>query len=589
MTTTQYMRRLISWRRAAFFANVVVWAGFHLIPTTYGLIVRAIFDALSHRAPAGWNAWTFLALLAGAYGSRQAVFFCGFRMFSRYYLSVQAFLRRNLLDYLMCAPGSRVVPESPAEAVSRFRDDVDDIASYAETWIDFGGFFLSGLSGIAILVSVNPVIGAIVCAPLCVTTLLARQLSPTIRAYRRRMREATARVVDSIGETFAAVQAVKVAGHEDSMTVHLSLLGEERRRRALADVLLTEMIRTVNNGLVNVSIGLVMVLAASRLRAGAFTVGDLVLFIQLLPRITNVLTYTGDAIAQHRRVRVSTDRMEHLLVDAPPEKIMEPNPLPLTGPIDTFAPELRNGQPLDTLEVRGLTYTYPGSPAGIHGIDLRLRRGEFVVITGRIGAGKTTLLRALQGLLPPAAGEIRWNGRPVGDPASFFTPPHSSYTAQVPRLFSETLRENVLLGETAEDRLPQAMQFAAMAPDLAALENGLDTLVGTRGVKLSGGQLQRAGAARMFARGADLLIFDDLSSALDVATERQLWESLLRDHDATCLVVSHRRLALQRASQILLLHHGRVIAQGKLDALLQSSPEMRHLWDAEEVEEEGRA
>jgi ABC-type multidrug transport system fused ATPase/permease subunit len=195
----------------------------------------------------------------------------------------------------------------------------------------------------------------------------------------------------------------------------------------------------------------------------------------------------------------------------------------------------------------------------------------------------------LQGLLPPASGEICWNGRPVGDPASFFTPPHSSYTAQVPRLFSETLRENVLLGEAAEDRLPQAMQFAAMSPDLAALENGLDTLVGTRGVKLSGGQLQRAGAARMFARGADLLIFDDLSSALDVATERQLWETLLRDRDATCLVVSHRRLALQRASQILLLHHGRVIAQGRLDALLQTSPEMRRLWEAEEYEEEGRA
>jgi ABC-type multidrug transport system fused ATPase/permease subunit len=212
-----------------------------------------------------------------------------------------------------------------------------------------------------------------------------------------------------------------------------------------------------------------------------------------------------------------------------------------------------------------------------------------VVITGRIGAGKTTLLRSLQGLLPRNSGEIRWNGRPVEDPGSFFTPPHSSYTAQVPRLFSETLRENVLFGETADDRLPQAMELAAMGPDLAALENGLDTLVGTRGVKLSGGQLQRAGAARMFARGADLLIFDDLSSALDVATERQLWESLLRDRDATCLVVSHRRIALQRASQILLMHQGRIVAQGKLDALLESSSEMRHLWEAEEDEEEGRA
>jgi ABC-type multidrug transport system fused ATPase/permease subunit len=216
-----------------------------------------------------------------------------------------------------------------------------------------------------------------------------------------------------------------------------------------------------------------------------------------------------------------------------------------------------------------------------------LKRGEFVVITGRIGAGKTTLLRALQGLLPRQGGEILWNGRPVEDAATFFTPPHSSYTAQMPRLFSETLRDNVLFGERSEERLAWALDLAAMGPDLMALEEGLDTRVGTRGVKLSGGQVQRASAARMFARGADLLIFDDLSSALDVATEQQLWEGLFRERKATCLVVSHRRPALRRATQILLMSEGRIIARGKLDELLASSPEMRRLWDEEEEEEEG--
>ena len=581
------MLRLVSWRRAEYIKNVIAWGTFHLVPLSYSLLIKAIFDALSHRAPAGLNAWTFLAILAGAYGARQATFFAGFRMFSRYYLGVQAYLRRNLLDYLMLARGSRVIPESPAEAVSRFRDDVNDVASYSETWIDVWGYALSGASGIAVLLWVNPLIAAIVCTPLAVTALLMRGMSNTIRTYRRRMREATARVVDSIGETFAAVQAVKVAGQEDTMTAHLRELGVERRKRALADVLLTEMVRSVNTGLVNVGTGVVMVMSASALRAGTFTVGDLVLFIQLLPRITNVLTFVGDMVAQHRRVRVATDRMEHLLVDAPPEKIVDPAALDLAGTIPSYQPDAREGEPLQVLEVYGLSCTYPNSHAGVRDIAFRLERGEFVVITGRIGAGKTTVLRALQGLLPRDGGEIRWNGRPVEDPGSFFTPPHSSYTAQVPRLFSETLRENVLIGEPADDRLPQAMELAAMAPDLAALERGLDTLVGTRGVKLSGGQLQRAGAARMFARGADLLIFDDLSSALDVATERQLWESLLRDRAATCLVVSHRRIALKRASQILLMQQGRIVAQGKLDELLETSPEMRRLWEAEEEDEEG--
>jgi ABC-type multidrug transport system fused ATPase/permease subunit len=396
------------------------------------------------------------------------------------------------------------------------------------------------------------------------------------------MREATARVTEAIGETFAAVQAVKVAAEEESLTAHFRALGIERRNRALADVLLTEMIRALNNGLVFIGAGLVMALAASKLRAGSFTVGDLALFMQLLPRLTNVLTFSGDMVAQHRRVKVSTDRMERLLVDGPPEKIVEPQPIELTGPMPGYTHHAPEGERLETLEVRGLTYRYPGTQAGIRDVSFRITRGEFVVITGRIGSGKTTLLRVLQGLLPRDSGEILWNGRLVEDPGSFFTPPYSSYTAQTPRLFSETLRDNVLCGQPADERLPQAMELAAMGPDLAALEHGLDTLVGTRGVKLSGGQLQRAGAARVFARGANLLIFDDLSAALDVATERQLWDNLFRVRDITCLVVSHRRPALRRATQVLLMSDGRIVTRGPLAQVLESSAEMRRLWEKDD-------
>jgi ATP-binding cassette, subfamily B, bacterial len=200
--------------------------------------------------------------------------------------------------------------------------------------------------------------------------------------------------------------------------------------------------------------------------------------------------------------------------------------------------------------------------------------------------------------------------------ANFFVPPRSAYTPQIPKFFSYSLRENILLGfdrgeRDIENAMSQRLRFAiAMAvfeQDVAAMSEGLDTLVGPKGVRLSGGQLQRAAAARMFVRQPELLVFDDLSSALDVETEQKLWSRLfaaksdsnsavkpywqaseqasvlrhLRQPDAqqqsadgsetdwtpTCLVVSHRLPVLRRANTIIVLNKGRVEAQGKFDDL----------------------
>ena len=232
--------------------------------------------------------------------------------------------------------------------------------------------------------------------------------------------------------------------------------------------------------------------------------------------------------------------------------------------------------------MQGLSYAYPRNGRGIHDIGLSLERGSFTVVTGRIGSGKTTLLETILGQLPADRGTILWNGEPVDPLYEFMVPPRCAYTPQVPVLFSETVRENVLLGlEARPEALNEAARLAVLEPDIATLRQGLDTVVGPRGVRLSGGQVQRTAAARMFVREPDLLIFDDLSSALDTETEQQLWERLFELPDTTSLVVSHRRAAYRRADQIVVLREGRVVARGKLDELLESSSEMMRLWHSD--------
>lgn len=577
-------KELFRYKPGLFAFNLFMWGMVHASPALLTLAVSGVFRALEQAdglktggqplGPAIAAAWVSVAWFAFVRLSRFGIFYGAFRAWIELWYTLDALVRRNLLSYLLTARRSRRLPDTPAEAVSRFRDDVDDVAGYTEVWVDGAGFVLYSVVAITLMARVDPLITALVCTPLLLMVVFVQRLSPTIRAYRRRMREATARVTDFIGETFGAVSAVKLAAREDGMVTHLRSLGETRRHAALRDVLLTELIRGVNTNMVNLAVGLVLLLGANKVRGGTLDVADFVLFIGLLPRLTGSMGFFGDAIARHRRTGVSYDRMTRLLQDAPDTTIVEHHDAYLNREAPA-APPAPAAIPLRELRVDGLTALHP-SGLGVHDASFSVQRGEFVVVTGRIGSGKSTLLRAVLGLIPTQSGTVAWNGEIQDDPASFLVPPRSAYTAQLPNLFSDTLRENITSGAD-EAHLSGAVRLAVLEPDLHALSGGLDTPVGARGVKLSGGQIQRAAVARMLARPADLLVFDDVSSALDARTEAQLWQGLAQT-DATCLVVSHRRAALLRADRILLMENGRITDEGTLPDLLERSEEMRALW-----------
>ena len=211
-----------------------------------------------------------------------------------------------------------------------------------------------------------------------------------------------------------------------------------------------------------------------------------------------------------------------------------------------------------------------------------MKQGSLTVITGRVGSGKSTLIRTFLGLLPQGDGDIYWNELNVEDPSEFFIPPLVAYTSQVPNLYSDTIKENLLLGISEEIvDIDTAIRMSVFDQDLDELDDGLKTMIGPKGVKLSGGQRQRLAAARMIAKNTELLVFDDLSSALDVETEERLWNQFFSESLGTFLVVSHRPAVLRRADNIMVLKKGKIVGQGKLEELLANCEEMQHLWSGD--------
>lgn len=561
--------------------SLAAWTVIWTMPVLIGFISAAYFDSLTGQA-VGWNLATVLGALWAWCIARMVAVFLAMRLHSNVLFRANAGMKRNMLSWIYSLPGAQPLAETPGEVVSRFRDDVEHTVEAFDFTVDLVGSGVSAIVSFIVLFVIDPFITLTVFTPVALIILVTSRLGTRIRRYRSAARDATESITGFLGETLGSVQSVKVAGAEHSMLARFERLNEDRRKMMVRDRTFTAGLEAVFFNTVSIGTGLILILAVGSLSStgtAGLTIGQFALFVYLLQMVTDSAWFIGIFLARVKQAGVSIERIVALMEGSSwrdaVRRIDLGDPAPSMPPVSH---ETVAGAAL--LSVRGLTYRYPSSGQGIDDIDLEVAAGEFVVVTGRIGAGKTTLLRAILGLVPAESGEIRWRGAVIADPAAAMVPPRAAYTPQVPRLFSMTLRENLLLGhEASDEQLMAAVATATLEHDLEQMHDGFETLIGPRGVRLSGGQIQRSAAARMLVRAPELLVFDDLSSALDVETEAVLWDRLFADYGgSTALVVSHRRPALLRADQVIVLEEGRVVDRGTAEELLQRSEPFRELW-----------
>ncbi|MDO9457724.1 ABC transporter ATP-binding protein [Nocardioides sp.] len=491
------------------------------------------------------STWWFCGALALCIMAAPFVLNSAVRRYPKWWIEVMLRVRMSML--IGQTQQHRLTRTPPGEVVARSMD-ADRYARYADRWVDF-------INGLAIVVVTCIAGGSLLAGGVLLAVMVGSAAAsslgrPIAGRSAAESSAARARFGRSLVSALESARTVKLAAATPSVHAHLRRVDQGRVEAAVFE----HRVQAVLDGVPVVMVQCGFVAAWATYFLGGWDLATAILVSAAVNGFDWFGRVAGAVVTEAPGVRAWQKASSRLAGGV--DLVSQRPGVDLVGGTAP-APAETPRTPLVELTLRDLAAVHDDGTRGVVGVDLTLRSGELVLLLGQVGSGKSSLLSALAGLMEHT-GSIRWNGAEVTDAEAFLRPGQVAYVAQVPRVFSGTFADNVLLGhDRAFDR---AVADARLGADLADA-GGKDALVGHRGVRLSGGQVQRLALARALAADAELLLADDVSSALDATTEVELWAAL-RERGATVLGATSKRAALEQADRVVVLVDGQVAAVG---------------------------
>lgn len=567
ISTPTFTRAVIQMARAPF----AIYTVGRMLNVTFPFAVIVIEQALfNHYGMTSTPAvlWLILLSYVGILMLRMATLFAEAWGDVTFRYRIKGVLHHNALHQTLQRPGAMPLPVSSLEAINRLRDDVDEVADFPLWLPEVVGTSLVALVAFVMMAHIDWSLSVTSVLPLIVLGGVAYAIWPSYLKFRYQAGAYEDQFMSLLGSLLAGATTLRLFAQAQAALMHIQRISAARRRvNVWSSALFNAHGLLVDVG-VAVCSAVVYWYAGQALARGEIETGDVVLLASSLGIIAWMPNVIATFIGDYAQQQVSIARLTAFMPETPAQ-LIRPFPWWANPPAD--APPTRLPA-LHTLRLDDVRYMHDGDN-GVQHISLHIPRGTLTVITGAVGSGKSTVLQLLSGLLAPQSGAIYWNEQPVIQLGA----PDIVATTQVPFLLSDTIQRNITLGQD-DTTIDAVINATALAHDIAQLPNGHDTIVGPRGVRLSGGQRQRVALARALLRDAQLLVLDDITSAVDVTTEQHIWNTLSVHGSRTVVVSSHRPTVLQRADQIVVMDAGRIVATGTLSELLQQSPHMQQLW-----------